>query len=237
VPCEAPENTIASFQRAVEVGLDGVELDVQLCKSGELVVFHDFHVDKLTDGSGPVANLTFDEIRRLDAGSHFSEKFSNERIPTLEEVLGVLGGKMLVNVELKQETLGDRGLEAKVTDLIRRMGLASSVILSSFNPFSVWRTGRAQPDMTVALLFADDQPIHLRRAWASRILKLDGLHPRFRLVNDALMRRARSKNWFVGTWTVDDPADGQRLVDAGVDVIISNRPAQLREELKLRRTA
>ncbi|GAB4349728.1 MAG: glycerophosphodiester phosphodiesterase [Candidatus Abyssubacteria bacterium] len=237
VPCEAPENTVASFQRAVELGLDGVELDVQLCKSGELVVFHDFRVDKLTDGTGLVADLSFEEIRRLDAGSHFSEKFRNERIPTLEEVLGILGGRMLVNVELKQETLGDRGLESRASGLIKKMGLSTSVILSSFNPFSIWRAGRAQPDMACALLFADDQPLHLRRAWAARVLELDGLHPRFPLISDALMKRARAKGWFVGTWTVDDPREAERLVEAGVDIIISNRPAQLREELNLRRTA
>ncbi len=232
VPEETPENTLASFQRAVELGLDGVELDARLCKSGELVVFHDEKVDKLTDGSGYVKELAFDELRQLEAGVRFGRNFKSERIPSLEEALGVLGGKMLVNIELKGNSIGDDGLAGKVVALVERMGLRSSVILSSFNPFYVWRVARARAGLTVGLLFADDQPVHLRRAWASRLVKIDGLHPRYPLVTDRLMRRARARNWFVSTWTVDDPALAARLFETGVDIVITNRPEQMREALR-----
>jgi glycerophosphoryl diester phosphodiesterase len=231
VPQEAPENTLSGFRQALEHSLDGVELDVQLCRTGELVVFHDETVNKVTNGFGRVSELSFDELRRLDAGVRFGKEFEGEQIPSLEEVLELLGGRMLINIELKTRALHDDGLEAKVARVIQKMKLQSSVIFSSFNPCSLWCMQRQNPDFSLALLFSDDQPIHLRRAWATHILPLRGVHPRYPLLSSRLIRRARGKGWFVGTWTVDSAADAARLYDRGADIIISNRPAQLREEL------
>ena len=231
VPDEAPENTLAGFEMAVEMGLDGVELDVQLCRTGELLILHDEHVGKLTDGSGAVKELPFEELRALDAGSKFSENFRGEKIPTLEETLGVLGGKMIVNIELKTRSIPDDGLEAKVVALVEKMDLGSSVIFSSFNPFSVRRASMANPEFKVALLFADDQPIHLRRAWGLRFVRVDAVHPRFPLVSRKLMKRARANNWVVNTWTVDKAPKAKEMFDMGVSVVITNHPRRMREEL------
>jgi len=232
VPREAPENTIAGFRRALELGLDGVELDARLCGTGEVVVFHDDEVDRLTNGSGPIRTLSFAEIGRLDAGSKFGEKFRNEKIPPLDEVLALLGEKMLVNIELKSDSIRNEGLEAKVVELVQKMNLRSSVILSSFNPLSVWRVKRLDKSLVTALLFADDQPLHLRKGWGAPLVRADGIHPRHPLVTDKLVRKARSRNWFVGTWTVDSAAQAARLFRAGVDVVISNRAPRLREALQ-----
>jgi glycerophosphoryl diester phosphodiesterase len=231
VPKEAPENTLAGFRRALELGLDGVELDVRRCGSKELVVFHDNEVNRLTAGRGRVADLTFEEIRRLDVGARFGEGFRGEKIALLEEVLELLGGKMLINIELKTKSIRSEGLEADVVALVQKMQLQSSVIFSSFNPFSIRRVKQSGDRLCAALLFADDQPVHLRRAWASNIIRLDGIHPRYPLVSRKLVQKARLKMWFMGTWTVDTAAEASRLYDAGVDIVITNRPAQLRQEL------
>jgi glycerophosphoryl diester phosphodiesterase len=231
VPDETPENTIASFERSVEMGLDGIELDVQLCRTGELVIIHDEKVDKLTDGSGAVKELSFDELRALDAGSKFSVDFKGEKIPTFEETLDVLGGKMIVNIELKTRSIPDDGLEAKAVAVVEKMNLGSSVIFSSFNPFSVRRARMANPEFKVALLFAEDQPIHLRRAWGLHFVRVDAVHPRFPLVSPKLMKRARAKGWVVNTWTVDKAAKVKELFDMGVSVVITNHPRRMREEL------
>lgn len=243
MPDEAPENTLSGFERAVEMGLDGVELDVQLCASGELVIIHDEKVDRLTDGEGLVKELSFGDLRALDVGSKFTKKsdspeasatsrdFGGEKIPTLEETLDVLGGKMIVNIELKTRSIPDDGLEAKVVALVEKMAFGDSVILSSFNPFSVKRAGAAGPSLKVALLYAEDQPIHLRRAWGLRFVRVDAVHPRFPLVNEKLMRRARARGWMVNTWTVDDSAKARELFDMGVCVAITNHPRRMREEL------
>jgi len=230
---ETPENTVVGFERAVEMGLAGVELDVQLCRSGELVILHDEEVDKLTGGSGAVKDLSFEYLRELDAGAHFSEDFRGAKVPTLEEVLEVMRGKMIVNIELKTRSIRDDGLEAKVVALVDKMGLGSSVILSSFNPFSVRRASKANPELKVALLFADDQPIHLRRAWGLRFVEVDAIHPRHPLVDPKLMKRALAKKWIVNTWTVDDAAEARKLFDMGVSVVITNHPHKMREELGL----
>src|SRR5512136_697214 len=95
----APQNTLAAFRKAVELGADGVELDVQLSADGAVVVIHDFTVDKTTDGTGRVAAKTLAELKALDAGSRFSPQFAGERIPTLAEVFEAIDGKLLVNVE------------------------------------------------------------------------------------------------------------------------------------------
>ena len=231
VPDETPENTIASFQKAMELGLDGVELDARLCTTGELIVFHDDKVDKVTNGSGLIEELSFEELRALDAGSHLSEDFKDERIPTLEETLEVLGDKMLINIELKTKSIRDDGLEKAVIDLVERMGLQFSVILSSFNPFSVWRVTKINPALTTALLFAEDQPIYLKRAWGSYLVRIAGLHPRYPLVTDKLLKRARANRWFVCTWTVDETSAAEHFFEMGVDIVITNHPGSMKSAL------
>lgn len=230
-PDETPENTIAGFQRSVELGLDGVELDARFCKSGELVVFHDDKVEKITDGSGNIEELSLDELKELDAGSHAGSEFKGEKIPLLEEVLEVLGGKMIINVELKTRSVPDDELEAEVIRLIKTMGLESSVILSSFNPFSVGRARKLDPGMTAALLYAEDQAIYLRQAWGSYLMRLDGIHPKYPLVSEKLMRRAKAKKWFVCTWTVDDMSMAEKMFDMGIDIVITNHPRKMIETL------
>jgi len=224
---------MASFSKALELGLDGVELDARTCKTGEVVVFHDDSVSKVTDGSGLVSDLTFDQIKELDAGIRFEQRFKGERIPMLKEVLQLLGGKMVVNIELKTKSIRDDGLEAKVVAIVQKMQLRASVILSSFNPFSVWRVAKLDRSLKTALLFADDQPIHLRRAWGSYFIEFDGIHPRYPLVDDKLMKRARDHGWYVCAWTVDAQVMARSLAEKGVDIIITNHPARTREALAL----
>jgi glycerophosphoryl diester phosphodiesterase len=227
VPDETPENTVSSFQKAVDLGLDGVELDARLCKSGELVVFHDDKVDKLPGASGYVADLSYGDLKRLDAGIRYGEEFRGERIPLLEEVLEALREKMIVNIELKSRSIRDDGLERKVAALVREMRIQSSVILSSFNPFSIRRVTMIDPELKIGLLFSDDQPIHLRKAWGAYFFGIHGVHPRYPLVTGRLIEKARKKNWFVSAWTVDDTALAGRLFSAGVAIVITNHPRQM----------
>jgi glycerophosphoryl diester phosphodiesterase len=132
----APANTMAAFEKALALGADGIELDVQLSADGVPVVIHDFTVDDTTDGSGKVARMTLAQLEQLDAGSYFDPAFAGERIPTLEKVLEVMGNRLLLNIELKGFSLFDKGLERAVIGLIEQHALRSRVFLSSFNPFS-----------------------------------------------------------------------------------------------------
>ena len=138
----APENTLAAFRRAVACGADMVELDVQLTRDGEVVVVHDFTLDRTTDGTGAVGASSLAEIRRLDAGAWFAPAFLGEAVPTLGEVLGAIG--LPVNVELKP--VGDQGLEAETLAVVRAAGALGRVVFSSFDPGALERLRALTPE-------------------------------------------------------------------------------------------
>ena len=231
-PKAAPENTLASFQKAREMGADGIELDVMLSADGEVVAMHDSNVERTTDGHGRIPELTLAEIKALDAGARFDPPFVGERVPTFREVAQWAADDMLLNVELKSLSVRGDGLEDKVVAIIREYGLEGRVILSSFNPLSLVRAKRIAPDLPTGLLYASDLPIFLRRAWLRPLARPDALHPRYQMVSDAYLRWARRKGYRVNVWTVDQTLDLQRLIDQKADVIITNRPDVLATLLK-----
>jgi glycerophosphoryl diester phosphodiesterase len=227
----APPNTLAAFEKAIELGADGVEFDVHLSADGVPVVLHDFTVDATTDGSGRVASLTLAELRQLDAGSTFDPSFAGERIPTLEEVLDAVGNRQLLNVELKTTSLRDNGLERAVVAQVERHGLDDDVLLSSFNPFSLRRAKRIAPHIPVGLLYAPGLPLPLRRAWLAFLAPHEARHPEHTTVDTSYIAWARRRGYRVNTWTVDDPDEMRRLIGLGVDGIITNVPDVLHSAL------
>lgn len=231
-PKAAPENTLASFQKAREMGADGVELDVTLCADGEVVVMHDSDVERTTDGHGRLQTLTLAQVKALDAGVKFGPSFAGECVPTFREVAQWAGDDMLLNIELKSLSVRGDGLEEKVIAILREYGLEGRVILSSFNPFSLRRVRRLAPGLPTGLLYAGDLPIFLRRAWLRPLARPAALHPHFQMVTDAYLWWARRKGYRVNVWTPDQTLDLQRLIDQKVDAIITNRPDVLANMLK-----
>ena len=223
----APENTLTSFQKAREAGADGVELDVMLSADGEVVVRHDYELDRTTSGRGRVRDRTLAELKALDAGAWFGAQFAGERIPTLREVCAWADQDMLLNIELKTTDVGRSGLESRVVALMREFRLERRSLLSSFNPFSLLRLKRMAPELHTGLLYAADLPILLRRAWLRPVAQPDALHPHFRMVDDAYMRWAKGKGYRVNVWTPDEISDLQRLAGLRVNGIITNRPDRL----------
>ncbi len=228
----APPNTLAAFEKAVELGADGIEFDVHLSADGVLVVIHDFNVDDTTDGSGRVAEMTLAQLKQLDAGSRFDPAFAGERIPTLEEVLETVGSRLLLNIELKCFSLRDNGLERAVIAQVKRHGPAARVLLSSFNPFSLRRAKKIAPHIPVGLLYAPWLPLPLRRAWLAPLVPHEARHPEHTMVDARYMAWARRRGYRVNAWTVNDPNEMRRLIDVGVDGIITNVPDVLRGVLE-----
>jgi len=226
---EAPANTVASFRRALEVGADGVELDVHLTRDRQVVVIHDETVDSVTGASGRVREMTLAEIQALDAGSYRGAAFAGERIPSLEEALDALGTQALVNIELKGTSLAADGLERQVVRIVRARHMAGRVIVSSFNPIRLWRLRWLAPEIPRGMLHGPDTPIFVRQLWFLPLVQPDALHPQNTLVDEAYMRRARRWGVRVNVWTVDDPAEAHRLLALGVDGLITNDPRTLRE--------
>jgi len=145
-----PENTLASFASALEVGADIVELDVQLTKDGGVAVIHDATVDRTTDGSGRVADLTLQQLRGLSAGypSRFGTNYAGERVPTLPEVLAFLKGRARALIEIKREAVSDDaagGIEALTVEAIRRAGMIGDVALTSFERRALLRCRELGP--------------------------------------------------------------------------------------------
>ncbi|MEE8390417.1 MAG: glycerophosphodiester phosphodiesterase family protein [Anaerolineae bacterium] len=222
----APANTLAAFERAIELGADGIEFDVHLSADGVSVVIHDFSVDATTDGSGRVAGLTLAQLKELDAGSHFDPAFAGEHIPTLKEVLEIVGNRLLLNIELKTVSLRDNGLEHAVIAQVKQRGLGNDnrVLFSSFNPFSLRRAKKIAPHIPAGLLYAPELALPLQRAWLAPLAPHEARHPEHTMVDAHYIAWARQRNYRVNTWTVDDPHEMRRLINLGVDAIITNVP-------------
>jgi len=228
----APQNTLAAFRLAREMGADGVELDVQASKDGEAVVIHDFTVDATTDGQGRVADKTLAELRELDAGSWFNAQFAGQRIPTLQEVIVEVGHQLLLNIELKVKGVSPAGLVAEVVRLIEDHNLVHQAIVSSFNPFALRRVKRLNPRINTGLLYYFDLPANPFRTLLLLLTDPDALHPEKHLVTQEYMTWAKERGYRVNVWTADEPAEMERLIALGVDGIITNRPDMLRKVLK-----
>ena len=227
---DAPENTLASFALAREQGADGVELDVQRCGSGEVVVLHDESLGRTTGFAGLVTETPYAEIRKLDAGARKHEKYRGERVPLLSEVLASF--PLLVNVELKCERADDRGLTEETIRVIREARAEERVLLSSFNPLCLVRARRLAPRIPRALLFEKEQEWPLRSALAAPLVAAAALHPEHVLATRERVRGWLRRGYSVGCWTVDDPIAAERLWDSGVTGIITNRPGVMRARWK-----
>jgi glycerophosphoryl diester phosphodiesterase len=223
---------MAAFEKAIELGADGIEFDAHLSADGVPVVIHDFAVDATTDGTGRVAEMDLAQLKQLDAGSHFDPAFAGERIPTLEEVLQAFGDRLLLNIELKSVSPRDDGLERAVLALVEEHELRSRVLLSSFNPFSLRRAKKIAPHVRVGLLYAPDLPLFLSRAWLAPLFPHEARHPEHTMVDARTMAWARRRGYRVNTWTVDDPDEMHRLINLGVNGIITNVPDVLRDVLR-----
>jgi glycerophosphoryl diester phosphodiesterase len=220
----APQNTLAAFRRALELGADGVELDVHLAADGVPVVMHNFDVDETTDGTGRVTDKTLAELKELDAGSKFAPEFAGERIPTLAEVFEALEGKLLINVELKDVSPAGVGLEEPVVQVVRQCGMEKNVLFSSFNPFTLRRIRPFARGVPSGLLAAHDLPTYLRRAWFAPFTPHEARHPDAEMTDARLVRWCHRRRLRVNVWTVDAPDEMRRLIALGVDGIITNKP-------------
>jgi glycerophosphoryl diester phosphodiesterase len=228
----APENTLPAFAKAIEFNAAGVELDAQLSRDGQLVVMHDFTVDKTTNAQGPVKEFTAAELAALDAGSHFSAEFAGVGVPTLAAVFDLIGDRCRVNVEIKShDPNGGHEVEALVA-MVQERGLYDQVIVSSFNPITLIKMRWADPKIQLGLLYYQQPlPPFLRQAWFTPIMNPEALHPHYSLVDEALVTWAHDRGCAVNVWTVNDVDEAKRLADLGVDAIITDVPDLLLQAL------
>jgi glycerophosphoryl diester phosphodiesterase len=205
-----PENTMLSLNKAVELGCDATEIDVHVCASGEVVVIHDDIVDRTTDGTGAVSELTLDELKSLDTGK-------GERIPTLREVLSALKGRVSLNIELKGQ-----GTPQPVFDIIETSNWTNEeLLLTSFDWNLLEEYHELDPDARVGPL------AHVNIFHAARFAsKIDAycVNPIHHLCSRSFVRKTHKRGLKVYTWTVNEFDDIEKMKDLGVDGIISDYP-------------
>lgn len=223
----APEHTRAAFTRALDAGVDMIELDVQLSRDEELVVVHDFELERTTNGRGTVRSHDWAALRELDAGSWFGAEFAGQRMLTLTEVLHLVGERARLNVEVKPTAGDERILAEKLVALLEHCEKTRSTVVSCFD-YDVLREVRAlSADLKVGLLTHDPD---FSRVWrVARELSARSVHPHWALVSPEIVRCAREEGLEVIVWTVNEVDVMAALAAQGVDGIISDYPERFRE--------
>jgi glycerophosphoryl diester phosphodiesterase len=220
----APENTLASFAKALALGADAVECDVQLSADGVPVVIHDPTLDRTTNGSGPVAARSAAELRALDAGAWFGPAFAGERIPTLAEVLDWARGRTRVVLELKQGPVYDARLPERVVEVIRDARAEGDVLAISFDHEAVRQVVAMAPAVLAGVLYAARPLDPVSLAWGAGATVLLP-HWHFATADD--VATAHEAGLGIAPWTVDDATVAERLFALGVDALSSNYPERL----------
>jgi glycerophosphoryl diester phosphodiesterase len=220
----APENTLASFNLAVEQGADGIELDAKLSSDGHVVVIHDPTVERTTGANGRVKDMTLDELRALGAGSFFSAKFENEKIPTLEEVFESVGQKTFINVELTNYNSPRDHLVESVCMLVKRFGLQDRILFSSFFASNLSKARSYLPNVPTGLLALGGILGAWQRSFGFAFGKHDALHPFLKDATQQQIYFVHRLKRRVHVWTVNEEQDMHRLFKWGVDGIFTDDP-------------
>lgn len=217
-----PENTMLAFEKAIAEGVDGIELDVQLTKDGEVVIIHDETIDRTTNGKGYVVEYTYEELSKFDASYVYTGKMGFNKIPTLREYFELVKDLDIVtNIELKTGINEYLGIEEKVWDMIKEFGLQDRIIISSFNHFSVMRMKKLAPEMKYGFL-SEDWIIDAGKYTHSHGVQC--YHPRFNNLIPEVIDELKSYGLEINTWTVNKEEDMRYLISHGIDAIIGNYP-------------
>lgn len=213
----APENTLKSFQKALKLNVDAVELDIYVCKTGELVVIHDDKVDRTTNGNGYVIEKTFEELRSLDAGD-------GEKIPTLEEVLDLIDKKVRVNIELKGVGTAKPVYELIENYVKNKDWKYDDFLISSFNHYELSEFNELNPEIEIGALLTG---IPIGFAEFAEKVNASYVNPCIEFINKEFVDDIHYRGMKVFVWTVNDLDDIKRMKDLGVDGIFSNFPDRL----------
>lgn len=217
----APENTLEAFRLAMDMGADGFELDVHMSKDGELVVIHDESVDRTTDGTGLIKDLTLAQLKALDASNHM-EKYRGAKIPTLSEVYDLIRDtNHIVNVEIKTDECFYPGMEEKCLALAKEKGVEERILYSSFNHHTLLKMRTLKLDARLGMLFGDI----LLKPWEyAKQLNVDYLHPmKMNIYVPDFGDETRKAGFGINMWTINDEETMRECLKQGAG-IITNYP-------------
>lgn len=223
-----PENTLSVFKKSLELGVDGIELDIQRCASGELVVFHDADLSRTTNGAGLLKDCSFDELRRLSAGRWYSPEFQDEKIPTLEEVLRLVDGGATINIEIKNLPVPYEGIEEDLVSIMDNYKFMDRIIFSSFDHRVMAKMYKLRPDWQYAVLM-----IGIPDSISDYVQSLNAKywHPQYKCVDSDSISEALKADIKINPWTVNDERGWSSMLEYGASGIITDNPEKLKEFL------
>lgn len=236
----APENTLSAFQKALEIGVDRIEMDLRQTLDGEVVVLHDKTIIRTTNGWGSIRKIPLKKLRRYSAGSWFHHSFSDEKVPTFREVLELVDGKATLLLEVKDGSPYHPEIERRIIELVNEFNAHDWCIVQSFND-RILNNFRKLPELhtDIQKLFAAFIPVapfyggskftykRLRRYEFAKEVNINR-----RYVNPRVVRKVHTMGKKVNVWTVNEPEALQKFVNWGVDGIITDFPDRLKAILE-----
>ncbi|RMH77481.1 MAG: hypothetical protein D6681_20915 [Calditrichaeota bacterium] len=210
----APENSLAAFEAALQMGCDGIEMDLRFTASGDVVVFHDRRTYRMTGCRGHVHQLSLKQLREFrlqEKREHF--------IPTLQEALELIRDRTWINLDVKKESMRSNGFEEKILSILRDFHLCDNIIISSFNPVVIKRFHALAPEFRLGFIYK-------RRSHkiVANGVPLDSLHVYYRALSRRYVANLHARGYRVYAWTVDRESSMRRMLEKGVDGIITNKP-------------
>ncbi|MFY0625013.1 MAG: hypothetical protein JXR07_01880 [Reichenbachiella sp.] len=250
----APENTLVSFQKAMDLGADAIEIDVHFTKDGEVVVFHDEEVSRTTNGEGKIHEFTLAEVKQLDAGSWFDEdllkegevsEFEGEEVPTLEETIDLIHGKLECVIDIKSKGhLYYEGFSKRIVEIIEEKGAKDWCVIQAYD--EQYLEDAYQIDSTIQvkkIMMGEDEThllafyIHAKSFTDHRNMHefYNTLNPHFTTLSQRRIFRFKARGYKVFTYVVNERSDMLKMLNMGVDGIITDFPDRMvtiKEELK-----
>ncbi len=231
----APENTLSAIKSALNLKVDMIEIDVHLSKDSVPVVIHDHTLERTTNGKGKVKNYTINDLKKLDAGSWYSKKYSNEQIPTLEEVLNLTKGNCVLLIEIKNGSSTYPEIEKIVLNKIKENNAEKYCIIQSFDDEVLNNLDQLKCTVEIQKLVTGNipfLPMHLvdtKLKFGSilKYKKVSAINPNFKFVDRNITKKIHDFGKKIFVWTVNDQNEMSRLIDCGVDGIITNFPEKL----------
>jgi len=223
-----PENTLAAFKNAMNSGAAWIELDVHQTADKVTVVIHDNTLNRTTNGKGHVDKISFEEIRTYDAGIKFSEKFTSEKVPTLDETMALVDGKCNLLIEIKKPDASGE-IEKDVVSLIQKHKAYAWCVVQSFNYHSVLKVHQLDPEIKTALLYLKPDLHEIKNNKEMNFLS--GINIYHRFAGKKTIEKIHDLNKTVFVWTVNHPKRIQKMIENGVDGIMTDDPEMMKELL------
>ena len=226
----APENTLVAIEQAIELGADMVEVDVGLTSDGHVVLLHDETLDRTTDGSGLLSDASLETVRRLDAGSWFAAEYEGEPVPTLGEALDLVRGRILINIEIKGEAVGEQaagGIVDKVLHAVRERQMLDQIVISSFEPRALEHARQLDATVRTASLYNRDLHSGQGPLEVMNAVDANGFNLSRREVTAEIVEQCHGTGRPVAVYTVNKERVMCRMIDLGVDALFTDHPDRM----------